>query len=179
MLFLNMNIRTESSNPPEMKPSTNSWIQKISEYLLDPDSGLTFESWFQKCEDIFHMFQITKSQTTLTKIRHCWTQEIYEFYSSEETVLILSKLFGEWCLEFQKCCNCLTVARRDDEDWMNYVSRINSDFEKWDFKSICNDHYKCLLFACGHRNAGYADFQARILKIIEGMQEIFQRDLDE
>ena len=55
---------------------------------------------------------------------------------------------------------------------MNYVSRINSDFEKSDFKSISNDHFKCLLFVCGLRNARYTDVRSRVLKRIEEKQEI-------
>ena len=31
---------------------------------------------------------------------------------------------------------------------MNYVSCINSDFEKSDFKSLSNDYFKCILFVC-------------------------------
>ena len=41
--------------PPEPKPFPESLIQRISEFLFDPDSELTFEPWFQKCEDIFRV----------------------------------------------------------------------------------------------------------------------------
>ena len=54
-LSMNMSIKTESSNPLEPKPSPESLIQQISDFLFDPDSELTFESWFQKCEDIFRV----------------------------------------------------------------------------------------------------------------------------
>ena len=54
-LSMNMSIKTEPSNLHEPKPSPESLIQKISEFLFDPDSELTFESWFQKCEDIFRV----------------------------------------------------------------------------------------------------------------------------
>ena len=60
---------------------------------------------------------------------------------------------------------------------MSYVSRINSDFEKSDFKSISNDYFKCLLFVCGFRNARYTDVRSRVLKRIEEKQEIFLQDL--
>ena len=55
---------------------------------------------------------------------------------------------------------------------MNYVSRTNSDFEKSDFQSISNDHFKCLLFVCGLRKARYTDVRSRILKHIKEKQEI-------
>ena len=75
-LSMKMNIKTEPSNPPEPKQSPESLIQQISEFLFDPYPELTFESWFQKCEDIFwvdlaHVPEHKKSQTALTKIRHC------------------------------------------------------------------------------------------------------------
>ena len=38
---------------------------------------------------------------------------------------------------------CLIVTKRDDENWMKYVCRINSDFEKSGFNSFANDHFKC------------------------------------
>ena len=55
---------------------------------------------------------------------------------------------------------------------MNYVSRINSDFEKSDFKSVSNDHFKCPLFVCGLRNARYTDVCSSILKLIDEKQKI-------
>ena len=60
---------------------------------------------------------------------------------------------------------------------MNYASRINFDFEKSDFKSISNDHSKCLLFVCGLRNGRYTDVGSRTLKLIEEKQEISLQDL--
>ena len=133
-LSMNMNIRTESSNPPEPKPFPESLIQQISEFLFDRDA----EVWGHISSRPRTCSGAQQSQTTLAKIRHCWTQEVYKFYSSEkvedisfeETVLYPSKLFSEQCSKFRICNNCLTVNKRDDEDWMNYVSCINSDFEK-------------------------------------------------
>ena len=74
-LSMNMSIKTESSNPPEPKPSPESLIQQASEFLFDPDSELTFESWFQKCEDIFRV-----------DLAHVpdHSYENYVFYSSEK-----------------------------------------------------------------------------------------------
>ena len=60
---------------------------------------------------------------------------------------------------------------------MNYVSRINFDFEKSDFKSISNDHFKCILFVCGLRNGRYTDVGSRTLKLIEEKREISLQDL--
>ena len=189
-LSMNMSIKTESSTPPEPKPSPESLIQQIGDFLFDPDSELTFESWFQKCEDIFrvdlaHVPEHKKVRLLLRKLGTVEHKRFINFIlpkkvediSFEETVLILSKLFGEQCSEFRKCYNCLTVTKRDYEDWMSYVSRINSDFEKSDFKSISNDHFKCLLFVCGLRNARYTDVRSRILKLIEEKQEISLQDL--
>ena len=53
-LSVNMSIKTDPSNPSEPKPSPESLIQQICEFF-DPDFELTFESWSQKCEDIFHV----------------------------------------------------------------------------------------------------------------------------
>ena len=68
-----MSIKTEPSKPPEPKPSPESLIQVISEFLFDPDSELTSESWFQKCEDIFrvdlaHVSEHEKVRVLLRKL---------------------------------------------------------------------------------------------------------------
>ena len=54
-LSMYMSIKFEPSNPIEPKPSPESLIQQVSEILFDPDSELTFDSWFQKCEGIFRV----------------------------------------------------------------------------------------------------------------------------
>ena len=56
------------------------------------------------------------------------------------------------------------------------VTLINSDFETPDFKSVSNDHFKCLLFVCGLRNARYTDVCSRILQIIDEMQKKYYGD---
>ena len=59
--------------------------------------------------------------------------------------------------------NCLTITKKDDEDLVNYVSPINSDFEKSDLMSISNDYFKCLLFVCGLKYTRYTDVLVRYL----------------
>ena len=165
-----MSIKTEPSKPPQPKPSPESLVQQTCEFLFDPDTELTFESWFQKCKDIFRvdLAHVPEHAKVRLLLRQLGTVEHKRFMcfilpkkvediSMKETVLILSKLFGKRCSEFRKCYNCLTVTKRDDEDWMNYVSRINSDFEKSDFKSVSNDHFKCPLFVFGLRKARYTE----------------------
>ena len=107
---MNMSIKSESSNLPKPKPSPEPLIQQISAFLFDPDSESTFESWFQKCEDIFrvdlaHVPEHKKVRLLLRKLGtvehkrfiNFILQNMVEDTSFEETVLILSKLFGEQC----------------------------------------------------------------------------------
>ena len=56
--------------------------------------------------------------------------------------------------------------------WINYVSAINADFEKSDFKSIYNEHVEWSLFVIGLRNACYTDVRARILTLTDEKQEM-------
>ena len=118
-----------SSNPPETKPSPELVVHQISEFLFNPDTELTFETWFQKCKYIFRVDLANVPEHTKVKLllRQLGTVEHKRFMcfilpkkvediSFEETVLIPSKLFGKRRSEFRKCYNCLTVTKRDDED---------------------------------------------------------------
>ena len=68
--------------------------------------------------------------------------------------------------------NCLTITKKDDEDLVNYVSPINSDFEKSDLMSISNDYFKCLVFVCGLKYTRYTDVLVRCQKLLEEKKEI-------
>lgn len=84
-----------------------------------------------------------------------------------DVVAIWSPIFGEQTSFFCIRYRCLTMTKRDDEDRVSYLSRINREYERSKFHKMSDDQYKFLNYVCGPQGTIDADVRTRILSRIE------------
>ncbi|VUZ56044.1 unnamed protein product [Hymenolepis diminuta] len=81
-------------------------------------------------------------------------------------------IFYEKSMKFRRYFKCLTLTKRPDEDWIDYVTRINENFEQSDIISTSSDHFKYLLFFFGLWDLCCSKFRVRLLNLIEKNYDI-------
>ena len=101
---------------------------QINEFHYDPESDLTFNNWFNKCQDVFRkdLADDPEEKRVRLLLRRLGTAEYRKLKSYirpkelddlkfEETVSILCDLFGEKSSAFRKCFKCLSLTKTSDE----------------------------------------------------------------
>ena len=92
-----------------------------------------------------------------------------EEMSFEETIEILSKMFGEWDSLFHTRYKCLNIIKEDDEDFVAYTGKVNAQCKWLDLKE---DMFKCLIFVQGLTSNKDKVIQSKILTMLEQDTEI-------
>ena len=69
-----------------------------------------------------------------------------EEISFQETIKILSKIFGERDSLFHTQYKCFNIVKQEDEDFISYASKVNLQWELFKIKEIEEDMFKCLIF---------------------------------
>lgn len=94
-----------------------------------------------------------------------------------ETISILSDLFGEKSTELQRCFIYLSLTIGHDEDWRTYAYCFNTVFELYDFSIIEKDHLKDLLLFSSLQEFCQLGDCCRILEMIEESDGIILENL--
>ncbi|CAH8637620.1 unnamed protein product [Dicrocoelium dendriticum] len=164
----------------EGAPSPETLTQQVSVFHYDADAGITFVSWFQKYEDMFRVdfANFTAEKKIRLMLRKLGAAEQEKFtnfilpkkstdLSFDEVVAILSQIFGEQTSLFNIRYKCLTITKKEDEDWVDYSSRVNRECERSQLHKMTSDQIKCLIYVCGLQASKVADIRTRILNKIE------------
>ena len=170
------------SKPEAVKPSASvdAIVNSITEFSYDPDAGLTFDSWFKRYEDIFRVDLVENDDAWKVRLllRKLGTTEHTKYTnfilpknardcSFDETVQCLSKIFGEQSSLFNKRYQCLQLTKNAGDDYVTYASIVNRECEKFDYKSLTADQFKCLIFVCGLQSSSDAEIRTRLLSKLE------------
>lgn len=155
-------------------------IDSIHEFHFDGVAGVTFESWYKKYEDVFNVDLETFDDAAKVRVllRKLGTieHERYTNYilpknprdiSFEETVKILSQIFGEQSSLFNIRYQCLKIVKAGNDDWVQHASIINRECERFKLSAMTEDQFKCLVFVCSLQSSEDADIRTRILSKIE------------
>ncbi|CAH8529728.1 unnamed protein product [Dicrocoelium dendriticum] len=185
-LTKNLSLQAGSvTGTSERCPSAETLTQQVCEFRYDADAGITFESWFHKYEDLFRVDLAGASEDKRVRLmlRKLGAAEHEKFMNFilpkkstdltfDEAVATLSQIFGEQSSLFNIRYKCLTMTKRDDEDWVTYSSRVNRECERSLFHKMTADQYKCLIYVCGLQATKDADARTRVLSRIEQNPEI-------
>ncbi|CAI2724010.1 unnamed protein product [Schistosoma spindalis] len=152
----------------------------ICEFHYDPESGIIFNSWFHRCEDIFRVecSNLDDAAKVRLLLRRLGTREYNKYVnfilprnprdlSFKETVQILSDIFGEQSSLFNTRYRCFQISKSPDDDYLTYAGKVNRECELFKINEITADQFKCLIFICGLKNAEDADVRTRMLARIE------------
>ena len=123
--------------------SQESVINSVGEFIYKPEE-VTFEAFFRRYESIFEKkmgktARREKSKTFTKQIRGGRTWKIRKFYSArqpgevmfQETIQILTKIFGEQCSLFNTRWQCLNLTKKDCETDTTLASTVNRYCERF------------------------------------------------
>ncbi|CAH8623518.1 unnamed protein product [Schistosoma rodhaini] len=159
---------------------TDSVINAIHEFNFDGAAGVTFNSWFKKYEDLFHidLCRLDDASKVRILLRKLGTTE-HERYSNfilpknprdfsfDETIQTLSQIFGEQSSLFNIRYQCLKITKESGDDWVKHAGIVNRECERFNLSSMSEDQFKCLVFVCSLRSPEDADIRTRILSKLE------------
>lgn len=172
-----------SLQPTAVNPETTaveSVVSSIREFQFDPNTGLTFESWFKKYEDIFNieLAKLEDAQKVRLLLRKLGSTEHDRYINFilpkhprdctfKDTVETLSHIFGEPTSLFNTRYQCLKLVKDPNSDWVTYAGNVNQYCERFKLRTMTEDQFKCLIFACGLQSGEDADIRTRIISRLE------------
>nr|CAH8866294.1 unnamed protein product [Trichobilharzia regenti] len=152
----------------------------ISEFNYDPISGLVFDAWFNRYEDVFriecYMFDdAAKVRLLLRKLGTVEHNRYVNFIlpknprelSFDETVTVLSQIFGEQSSMFNIRYQCFQLTKMPSDDYVTYAGKVNKECERFKPHEMTSDQFKCLIFICGLKNPEDTDIRTRLLSLVE------------
>ena len=81
----------------------------------------------------------------------------------------MSKSFGERDSIFHTYYKCLNIVKQEEEDFLTYAGRVNSQCELFKIKEIKEDMFKCLIFVLGLTSKNEKEIRSRFLSLIENV----------
>nr|CAX83705.1 Gag-Pol polyprotein [Schistosoma japonicum] len=152
----------------------------VSEFNYDPENGIVFDSWFLRYEDMFRVdcSDLDDAAKVRLLLRRLGTREYNKYMnfilpqnprdiSFDDTVNILSKIFGEQSSLFNIRYQCFQISKSPSDDYLTYAGKVNRECERFKLNEITADQFKCLIFICGLKNPEDVDVRTRILARIE------------
>lgn len=179
MMSQKLNLKSESVSVTN-QPSVDAIAASISEFVFDAVSGVTFESWFQKYEDVFRL-ELAKQEDSwrvrllLRKLGAVEHERYSNFvlpknpreFSFDQTVQTLTQIFGEQASLFSTRYNCLKLTKSDSHDFVTHAGIVNKECERFKLATMTPDQLKSLVFVCSLQSHSDADIRTRILHKLE------------
>ncbi|XP_055701773.1 uncharacterized protein K02A2.6-like [Phlebotomus papatasi] len=137
----------------------DSLARSITSFTHNPDSGLTFESWYNRYRDTF--LEDGKGLSESARVRLLLRRldaSAYEKYASnvlpknpaeisfDDTVKYLTKFFGRGESLFCQRRKCLQLVKNDLDDYTTHAGIVNRHCENFLLSSCSPDHFKALIF---------------------------------
>ena len=181
---------SESTVPSQTFTTADSIANSISEFTFDPDSGLTFDTWFKRWDDIFRtefskFDDAWKVRLLLRKLGTMEHERYINFilpkgardFSFDDTIKQLAEIFGDQSSLFNVRYQCLKLVKNPADDFVKFAGLVNRECEKFKLKTMTDDQFKCLIFVCGLQSSGDTDIRTRLLNKIEQEPDINLRVL--
>ncbi|CAH8538525.1 unnamed protein product [Schistosoma rodhaini] len=175
-----LNLSQSGATDDAAKSNVDHIINSIHEFNFDGSSGITFETWFKKYEDLFKvdLRKLDDAAKVRILLRKLGTAE-HERYSNfilpknprdftfDETIEILSQIFAEQSSLFNIRYQCLKITKAAEDDWVKHAGLVNRECERFKLSTMTEDQFKCLVFVCSLQSSDDADIRTRILSKIE------------
>lgn len=172
---INENARPDNIAQRSMDMVSNS----INEFVYDPQNGVIFDNWYARYEDAFTVDGVklddaAKVRLLLRKMDSISHSKYINFIlpkkanenTFDETVKILTRMFGEPESLFSIRYNCFKLMKKQSDDYITFASLVNKECERFKFADLNADQFKCLIFICGLQ-ANDKDIRTRLLMKLE------------
>ena len=153
----------------------------IVEFRYKAESGVTFEAWFTRYEDMFakDASRLGDEAKVRLLVRKLGTPEHARYISYilprsprdllfEETVDKLTALFGCRESHLSKRYRCLQICKKCTEDLIAF-NRACIEFQ---FASMNEETFMCLMLVCGLKDEADIDLRTRLLARIEERNDV-------
>lgn len=155
--------------------------KKISPFIFSPKEGLTFDKWYDRAHTEFvsgrgkMLTDSDKAAIIRNKLSqaeyNCFAQIVLpkkpEELSLEETVKVLSTLFGRQESIFALRHKIMQVQMTDGEDFNTFGARVNLAAEEFMLSTFTLDDLKTQLFTQGLKSPKVAAVRKKIMEYIE------------
>ena len=152
---------------------------RIGRFVYDPESGSTFNAWYQRYGKFFE--EDGKDLDSATKVRLLVSKLSDEDYSNfadsiqpkrpddltfEEAVQQLKELFEDTRSVFVRQYECFKLKQKANQDVMAIFNQVNAACENADFSPCCKEKQKCLILITALRD-DHHDLRQRCMQILE------------
>ena len=137
-------------------------INSVGELIYKPEEEVTFEAYFNRYKSIFEKdceewpdekkvrlllgkFEATEHEKYVNLILPRQHGKV----TYQETIQILTKIFGKQSSLFNTRWQCLNLKKKDCEDYTTFASTVNWYCERFQLNEITPDRFKCLIFILG------------------------------
>lgn len=152
----------------------------IAEFSYDPTNSITFNSWYNRHEDIFLIDgKDLEDPARVRLLMRKLNTVAYGKYSAyilpknprdltfAESVKILKGMFGIQESQFSVRYKCLQTIKNPQEDLVSYAARVNECCERFDLSHMNADQFKCLVFVCGLQSHTDVEIRMKSLSVLE------------
>uniref|UniRef100_A0A1I8NCP0 DUF7083 domain-containing protein n=1 Tax=Musca domestica TaxID=7370 RepID=A0A1I8NCP0_MUSDO len=157
-------VYTVSSSVPGGESSVakahlmESLANSMTDFHYEPDSGLLFESWYNRFRHIFE--REASALDDADKVGLLWrkmSNHIHECFknfvlpkqpqnlSLADTIKNLTCLFGRTETQVSLRYNCLQTTKKESEDFKEYASRVSLQCELFKLGDLTTDQFKCFI----------------------------------
>ncbi|XP_049278095.1 uncharacterized protein K02A2.6-like [Anopheles funestus] len=193
MAQLMQQLPPTASQPPAHQPTPptdpelviNALAASITEFRYDAEAGATFRAWYSRFEDLFvkdasrldepaKIRLLTRKLGTMEHERYanyvlpCHPRD----FTFDETVSKLKVLFGNVESLSSRRYKCLQTIKEKNEDLLPFSCRLNRACNDFQFSSMTEDQFKCLMFVCALREEVHNDIRTRLLTRIEDRPDL-------
>ena len=167
-------------------PSIDALESRIVEFQYD-EEDCWFEQWYSRYKYVFEneAKDMDDDKKVLMLMRHVSLKvsSVYEDHISpssitekkfDETILILTKLFGrrvsefEWRLKFLK----LSMTGEGIHDVKQYASQVNNCYQKGALKGITEEQLKVTVFLAGLDASNMRNVRMQLLTLVNSTADI-------
>nr|XP_049464977.1 uncharacterized protein K02A2.6-like [Anopheles coluzzii] len=170
---------------PSAKPSNPELILEalagnITEFHHDAEANITFESWYARYDDLFSQDASRLDDAAKVRLlgRKLGAGEYARFtnfilpraprdLSFSEMVEKLTVLFGKMESTLSKRYKCLSITKSRSEDLLSFTGRVNRACVDFEFASMTEEQFKCLVLVCGLKDECDRDIRVRLLASME------------
>uniref|UniRef100_A0A914N2S4 DUF7083 domain-containing protein n=1 Tax=Meloidogyne incognita TaxID=6306 RepID=A0A914N2S4_MELIC len=151
---------------------------RITTFLYDPETGLTFENWFKRFgtlinEDGKDLSDSAKVRLLIgklgeeeyTKYSNSVAPDIPDAISFTDSVKNLKELFADSRSLFVRRFECLKIKQQPNQDIDSLIGQINVSCETAEM-SLTKEDLKCLIFVMALRDESH-DIRQKCLQILE------------
>ncbi|XP_040158056.1 uncharacterized protein K02A2.6-like [Anopheles arabiensis] len=185
-------VPQQQSFVPQQQPelTMDALASSISEFRYEAESDVTFSAWFSRYDDLFKQdaSRLDDAAKVRLLVRKLGTTEHSRYtsfilprvprdVSFQDTVSILSSLFGRAESLVSKRYKCMKLTKAQSEDILTFICRVNRSCVDYQFSSMSENQFKCLTLVCGLKDEADSDIRTRLLARIEERSDVTLEDL--